>query len=336
MPTFCRHNRFIERCPICSKTLPGNEPPPGTPRRAGSAGATRSRSPRSSRADGLTVRREGRAEEDGYSSSLVPGLRASADARRLAEELSFSSARLASLASAPPGVYEQALDAAAGGDLDRASWIAFLLAYLSPAEDEEPFAGAEAVLAAAPAPGALTPELAGLLDEVPRGPRSSHQPGSGARTLAAYAQWAERSGGQSAAFSGGGEWSPERRFARVFERLALPGLHRGARYEMLTSLGRLGVYEVRAESLHLGTARGATGGEDEAALAAKRVSGIGDPLLLDRRATALAEAAGVPLEALDLALFNWSRPPGSERATLGFRPESRPDAESQAAAALAL
>ena len=23
MPTFCRHNRFIERCPICSKTLPG-------------------------------------------------------------------------------------------------------------------------------------------------------------------------------------------------------------------------------------------------------------------------------------------------------------------------
>jgi hypothetical protein len=332
MPTFCRHNRFIERCPICSKALPGNEPAAGTPRRAGSGGAPRTRSPRSSRKDGLTVRREGRAEEDGYSSSLVPGLRASADAQRLADELSFATARLAALAVEPPGVYEQAVDAAAAGDLDRASWIAFVLAYLAPAEDEDPFAGAEAVLAAAPDPGALTPELANLLDDVARGPRSSHQPGSGTRTLVAYAQWAERSGGQAAAFSGAGEWSPERRFARVFERLSFPGLHRGARYELLVSLGRLGVYDLRAESLHLGSTRGAAGGEDEAALAAKRVFGIGDPLLLDRRATALAEGAGVPLEALDLALFNWSRPPGGERATLGFRPESQPGAESQAAA----
>ncbi len=278
------------------------------------------------------MRREGRAVEDGYSSPLVPGLRASADAQRLADELSFSSARLASLAVAPPGAYEQAVDAAADGDLDRASWIAFVLAYLAPAEDEEPFAGVGAVLAAAPDPGAVRPELAGLLDEVARGPRSSHRPGSGTRTLEAYAQWAERSGGQSAAFAGEEGWSPERRFARLFERLALPGLDRGARYELLVSLGRLGVYEVRAESLHLGTARGAAGGEDEAALAAKRVFGIGDPLLLDRRAVTLAEAADVPLEALDLALFNWSRPPGAGRATLGFTPPSLPDAEPQAAA----
>ncbi len=332
MPTFCRHNRFIERCPICSKTLPGNEPAAGTPRRAGSGGVTRTRSPRAARGDGLTVRREGRAEEDGYSSSLVPGLRASADAQRLADELSFSTARLAALAVEPPGAYEQAVDAAAGGDLEKATWIAFVLAYLAPAEDEQPFAGAEAVLAAAPDPEAVTPELAGLLDDVARGPRSSHQAGTGTRTLVAYAQWAERSGGQTAAFTGSGEWSPERRFARVFERLSLPGFHRGARYELLVSLGRLGVYDLRAESLHLGTARGTAGGEDEAALAAKRVFGIGDPLLLDRRASALAKAAGVPLEALDLALFNWSRPPGGERATLGFRPESQPGAESQAAA----
>lgn len=336
MPTFCRHNRFIERCPICSKTLPGNEPETGSPRRSGGAGGGRARtaqrSARGARADGLTVRREGRAAEDGYSSPLVPGLRASADAQRLADELSFSSARLASLAVAPPGVYEQAVDAAAAGDLDRASWIAFVLAYLSPAEDEQPFAGAEAVLAAAPGPGALTPEIDGLLDEVARGPRSSHEPGRGARTLAAYGQWAERSGGQTAAFTGDREWSPERRFARVFERLALPGLHRGARYELLVSLGRLGVYDLRAESLDLGTARGSSAGEDEAALAAKRVFGIGDPILIDRRAVALAQATGVPLEALDLALFNWSRPPGAERATLGFQPESLPDAGSQAAA----
>ena len=33
----------------------------------------------------------------------------------------------------------------------------------------------------------------------------------------------------------------ERRFARVFERMALPGLQRGARFDLLATLGRLGV-----------------------------------------------------------------------------------------------
>jgi hypothetical protein len=333
MPTFCRHNRFIERCPICSKTLPGNEAPSATPRRPRAGGASRPRTGghagRAPKAEGLRVRREDRAVDDGYSSPLTPGLRASADARRLAEELAFSSARLAGLATDPPGGYGLAARAAAAGDLDRATWTAFLLAYLSPSEDEEPFAGVEAVLAAAPSPGELAPELAGLLDEVPRGPRSSHRPGSSAQTLASYAQWAERAGGQQAAFAGDAGWTPERRFARVFERLALPGLHRAARYEVLVTLGRLGIHELRGDSLHLGTGRGAAAVEDEAASAAKRVFGIGDPLLLDRRAAALAEGAGVPLEALDLALYNWS---AAQRATLGFRPAGEPDAADTVAA----
>ena len=321
MPTFCRHNRFIERCPICSKTLSGNEPAGGTPRRAGArqGAAGAKRTGRGPRAAGLRVRREGRSTEDGYASPLVPGLRASADAERLAEEIAFSSARLAALATAPPGSYGRAVDAAAGGDLERAGWLCFLLAYLAPSEDETPFAGVEAIAAAAPTPADATPEIGELLDSVARGPRSAHRPGSGAGTLIAYAQWAERAGGQDAAFTGDAGWTPERRFARLFERVSLPGLHRGARYELLIALGRLGIYDLRADSLHLGTGRGAAAGEDEAALAAKRVFGIGDPLLLDRRAAALAEAAEVPLEALDLALFNWSQPDGAERATLGFR-----------------
>ena len=44
--------------------------------------------------------------------------------------------------------------------------------------------------------------------------------------------------------------------------------------------------------------------------------GIGDPLLLQRRAAELVEAVGVPIEALDLGLTNWSRPEG-ERITAG-------------------
>ena len=44
--------------------------------------------------------------------------------------------------------------------------------------------------------------------------------------------------------------------------------------------------------------------------------GIGERVHLERRAGALAAAAGVPIEALDLALWNWQR---GERAMLGVR-----------------
>ncbi len=88
MPTFCRHNRFIERCPICSKTLPGRSPSTASsPRAKASARSRSSASGRPARGayrgEGVRIHREGRAEDDGYRSELVPGLRASADALRL-------------------------------------------------------------------------------------------------------------------------------------------------------------------------------------------------------------------------------------------------------------
>ena len=66
------------------------------------------------------------------------------------------------------------------------------------------------------------------LDDVVLGPRTSHDPARGTRTLEAYRAWASRAGSQAAAFSGEAAWTPERRFARVFERLGLPGFDRGA------------------------------------------------------------------------------------------------------------
>jgi hypothetical protein len=335
MPTFCRHGRFLERCPICSKTLPGNEPAGGTPRRARSGGAaTRRQGAGGARRtrEGLRVRREGRAVEDGYSSPLVPGLRASADAARLAEEIAFSSGRLAALAIEPPGLYGEAR-ALASSDLERATWICFLVAYLCPTEDEQPFASIQAVLDVAPGPGSLPGELGELLDGLALGPRGSHEQGSGTRTLEVYAQWATRAGGpeepQARAFAGDLGWTPERRFARLSERLALPGLSRAARYELLVSLGRLGIYELSADSLQLSSAR-ATTGEDPTTVAAKRIFGIGDPLLLDRRAATLATGVAVPLEVLDLALSNWV---GPVRATLGAAAEATAD-EAPIASAL--
>ena len=120
------------------------------------------------------------------------------------------------------------------------------------------------------------------------------------------------------AFRGDHAWSPQRRFERLFERLALPGFGRMGRYDLLVTMGRLGLYELRPDSLHLLSARGPSSG-DLTTLAAKRVFGIGDPLLLERRAAALAEAVCVPVETLDLALANWVSP---QRATLGFPPQT--------------
>ncbi len=332
MPTFCRHNRFIERCPICSKTLPTNSPAAGS-RSPRAKASTRGRSGgergarRRTRAEGLRVRHEGRAEDDGYRSALVPGLRASADAERLAHAIAFSSGRLLALAADPPGLYEE-IRTLAAADLERATWSSFLTAYLCPLDGEDPFAGIRTALA-------RDPELPDL-DGVALGPRTSHDPTRGLDTLIAYRQWVARAGGgvaaqpahpgppargagsQATAFTGDPSWSPQRRFERVFERLALPGFTRTARYELLLLLGRLGLYPLAPNSLHLASTGGSSA-EDPTTLAAKRVFGIGDAILLERRAVAFAQAASVPVEALDLAFANWIAP---LPATLGFPPET--------------
>jgi Alpha-glutamyl/putrescinyl thymine pyrophosphorylase clade 3 len=340
MPTFCRHGRFIERCRICSKDLPGQEQSTGSARRPG-AGRSSSTSARRSgagparagtRGPVIRVRRELRAQDDGYRSPLAPGLRASADAQRLAEEIGFASGRLLALAADPPGLYGEAR-ALAGAAPETAIWLCFLTAYLCPLEDGEEWAGIREVLERMPAPPVSEPPT-DALDGIPLGPRTSHDPARGPATIAAYVQWLGRAGGgcQAVAIAGDGTWTPERRFERIFERLALPGLIRTARYEFLLLLGRLGLAELRPDSLQLGARTGST--EDVTTAAAKRVFGIAEPLLLDRRARELADAAGVPVESLDLALWNWGAP---VRATLGFAPEAAdPAAAGLATGALGL
>jgi hypothetical protein len=279
----------------------------------------------------IRVHREARAEDDGYRSALLPGLRSSEDARLLAEEIAFASGRLLALEATPPGLYAE-VRALAEEDLEQATWMCFLIAYLSPLDGEDPFVGIRLALAAdgsvqhaangvSPDGGAWGWYAAGdlvALDEVPLGPRTSHDPTRGTETLLAYRHWAEQAGAQASAFVGDPGWSPQRRFERLFERLALPGFARMGRYDLLVTLGRLGLYELRPDALNLSGARGASAG-DLATLAAKRAFAIGDPLLLERRALELAEATSVPIETLDLALANWGV---GERATLGFRTET--------------
>jgi hypothetical protein len=292
-------------CPICSRKTATNAPPPRRERRAAAPAAPRPAGKRRAARSGsseVVVRRVARAADDGYDSDLAPGLRATVEAARLADEIAFSAARLAELESEPPGLYAEV---ARSGDVEEALWLAFLIAYLSPLEGDDPFGEIERVRV----PWA-TGELPDL-DGAKVGPRSAHDPRRGPAGPAAYRAWAGRAGSQAQALAGEPGWSAERRFDRAFERLALPGFG-SARYEMLVLVSRLGRADVRATSLPLGDAREPT------TLAAKRVFGIGDALNLRRRARDLAYAAEVPVEALDLALVNWARAP-EDRVTAGSR-----------------
>jgi hypothetical protein len=326
MPTFCRHNRFIERCPICSKTLPGATPATGAGKRQSARGATGSSSSlrgasatarnRRLRAGGREVRvhREIRAQDDGYENPLVPGLHASEDAARLAEEIAFAAGRLLRMHAAPPGLFNEIRALAGDGELERATWICFLTVYLSPLQGDDPFAGIRLALQRADE-GAQGREYEGSpLDGISLGPRTSHDPARGSDTVHAYRQWALHAGSQIQALVGEASWTPQRRFERAFERLALPGFGRMGRYELLLTLGRLGLYELQADSLHLATGR--AGLEDLTTVAAKRVLAVGDHIYLERRATAFAQELDVPIDALDLAFANWG---SGEHATLGFK-----------------
>jgi len=298
MPTFCRHNRFIQNCPICREP----EPPASArraPRRSASSTRTAARTATSGSSaarkpsrpsTGVRVRRVARAADDGYSNELVPGLRATADARRLADELAFSVGRLAELAAAPPGLYGEAVSEP---DREEALWLATLIAVVGPLDGDDPFATVRAARV-----GWASGEIPSL-DGAPLGPRGAASDADAQRALTGYRAWAGRAGSQAAALGGEPAWTPERRFARAFERLGtLRGFARGARYDLLVSLGRLGLVEVRADGLHVD-------GGDPVSLAAKRVFGIADTMLIERRAAELMEACELPMDALDLALFNW-------------------------------
>lgn len=281
-------------CPICSR----EDAPPSTgpaPRRPSPGRATTSTArrggTRTRTASGLKVHRLARAADDGYASELVPGLRASEDAIRLADDLAFAAGRLALLASDPPGLWAEV---AAEADAEEATWLAFQIALLGPLEDEDPWSGIRAART-------TWAEAAQTLreDEPAVGPRGSYEPARAAATIASYRAWVTRAGSQAAALGGVAEWTPERRFARAFEHLAIPGLHRGARFDFLNTLGATGRFELSPAAL------GFTGGGDATVVGAKRAFGIGDPMWLERRAERLADAVGVPLGALDLALASW-------------------------------
>jgi len=167
----------------------------------------------------MVTKRLVRATEDGYRHDLVPGVKATADAERLAAALAAATADL---------------DAREPLDIAQAAELAF--------------GDANAVA------GWTPPENA--------------------------------------------SWTPERRFARWFDRLRLPNVTRAQRFAFLVALGP--AFDLEAGELFFDVK-----GADAATLAAKRALNSGDAILLERRARALADATGVPIAALDRGLALW-------------------------------
>jgi hypothetical protein len=161
VPTFCRHNRLLHHCPICARdqevelapalsssaprTELGQESRRGRATGAGSGVRQRHGGSGGGRKAGgsiVQVRRLQRGADDGYRSPLAPGLRSSAEAARLAEELAFAAGRLQALRERPPGLYAEV---AAAGDVEERAWLAFLIAYLCPLDEADPFAAVREV-----------------------------------------------------------------------------------------------------------------------------------------------------------------------------------------------
>jgi hypothetical protein len=304
VPSFCRHNRLVDNCSICSKKPRVSAPRGGTVARR-QAEPRGTRAARAPGASGLVVRRLQRSADDGYEHELVPGLRSTQGAARLADELAFAAARLRELTERPPGLYAEV---ASGEDREEAAWLAFLITWMSPLEGvDDPFAAIRAVRVSW-ASGEL-PDVTG----VPLGPRTGRDPKRGAAALAAYRAWAERQRGQLVAMAGEPTWTPQHRYDRAFERLALPGFGRAQRVELLLLAQRLGLADVDPWTLHLGSAAAT----DPVALAARRIFGIADAVLLQRRQRELADAVAVPVAAFDLALHNWAAAAPGERVTAG-------------------
>lgn len=327
MPAFCRHGRLEDRCPVCTAKA-RKAAAAAKPSRSAGPGA-RPRPARSSRVTatrragaGLVVRREARAQEDGYHHDLVPGLRATADAQRLADELAYAVARVDELSADPPGRYGDVLLLA--DDPEEALWLCLQIAVLSPLEADDPWSTIDAVRTswadgALPDPG-----------DLPLGPRAGIDRRRGpAATFGAYRAWAERAGSQVAAYTGEAVWTPQRRFDRAFERLALPGLGRTPRFELLVLVSRLTSIELEPWTLGMGV-----DASDPTVVAAKRVFGIGDAINLSRRAAELCAETGVPMAALDLALRNWSAPPAVARITAASHAQADPEVVAGIAAVL--
>ena len=200
MPTFCRHNRLVQNCPICSKeqhvdmrpvVSPGGHtvrPPRARRSRApaprAAAPERRARTRRGS--GGLTVRRLSRAAEDGFRSRSSPGCAPAPTPS--ASPRSWPSPPPGSSGSPPIPPGSTPRSPMPSRPIEERTWLAFLIAYLGPptTRSRSPASSRRARHGArASHPGSTAS---------PTGPRTAHEAGRGQRTIDAYRAWASGPG----------------------------------------------------------------------------------------------------------------------------------------------
>ena len=306
---FCRHNRLTSKCPICARELREATPVRHvTVRKPGATSTPKSRAKSSSGSSlGLARLRPARhaPARAGDRRRLPQPARArpEGDGRcRAARDRGHAGARAARAARAVHGDRRDARRRAR--DLARVPVRARARAHDLIDETRPAW------------------EDAADLDALPA---------AKAKTAASYRAWVERAGSQEAAFTGEEIWTPERRFGRVFERLALPGFTRAMRFDLLTALGAADIYPLEADALHFAD-------DDPTTDAAKRLLVSGDRMLLERRARDLADASEMPISAFDRGLAVWGAPTVHVDLTAepapGDRCRPRPEVEPVAFAPL--
>ncbi|WP_210492254.1 hypothetical protein [Patulibacter sp. SYSU D01012] len=321
---FCRHGRAEDRCVVClrekrqkaaaQKKVSGKVTSSrrttsahAASRSAASSALGTRRKAASPSGGGVRVKKLSRHAGDGWSHELLPGVHSSQDALDLLRELSRARVRLDRLTADAPGPYATVRALAGGEDADReeAAWLLFQIAYYGVLEGSEPFREIERLCVRWHED--LPPVEA--LREAAVGPRGAHAHDRGAVTLQAYRDRAAKAGAQLAMLTPAGT-DAARRFDAAYRALALPGLGRPARFELLVSLGRFGLADIAPWSLLLDA------GRDPVSVAAKRAFLTDDAVLLQRRIGAFAREVGLPIAAFDLGLLNWDMRP-SPTAPLG-------------------
>jgi len=213
-------------------------------------------------------------------------------------------------------------------DKEEATWLAFLVTFFGPAERQsDVWEGVRSVYAAFGTRrlswAEAQREPRNVLDvclqhhdayvRLPRGnhrkfePNAADHPQGIGSAVASYVDVIARhgAGDQTALFAVVGE-SPDARFSRLMVDLrAVVSLGRTGRYDFLTLLRNLGVYELEPDRIYMVGATGPLSG-------ARRLFGVpgratSEQEELDERAMSLARAVGVDPQAMEDALCNWQK-----------------------------
>ena len=198
----------------------------------------------------MRVKRESRAEDDGYrSGARCPGCAPPPTPSGWPRRSPSPRAPAQPLRARSPGALRARSRARRRRTSSGRPGCCFLIAYLCPLEGEDPFVGS----ACGAAPECSSARAAGDLGGSPLGPRTSHDPARGAGTLDGLPPLgrARRPVASSSGVRGRSRVEPRAALRAGVRAPRAAGLRRMGRYELLVTLGRLGLYELRADSLPL-------------------------------------------------------------------------------------